>query len=49
MTIMLMLQCGVVSRLNLLHGSADVVLLVVIAWCLQRRKNWFEWSIIGGC
>jgi rod shape-determining protein MreD len=49
MTIMLMLQSGVVSRLNLLHGSADVVLLVVIAWCLQTRvKTGIEWSIIGG-
>lgn len=46
---LVMLQTIVVSTLPLLHGTADLVLLVVIAWALQDRvPSGFEWGVIGG-
>jgi rod shape-determining protein MreD len=43
------LQMVVFSRINLLHGSADLMLLVLVAWALQERvKNPWVWTIIGG-
>ncbi len=46
---MLMLQMGIVSRLTLLEGAADLVMLVVIAWALQENvKTAWQWAIIGG-
>lgn len=49
MAILVMLQTVVVSRLPLLGGNADLVLLVLIAWALQERvkKAWL-WALIGG-
>ena len=43
------LQSAVVSRLLLLQGTADLILLVIIAWALQEpvRAAW-QWSIFGG-
>jgi hypothetical protein len=43
------LQSAVVSRLSLLQGTADLILLVIIAWALQEpvRAAW-QWSIFGG-
>jgi rod shape-determining protein MreD len=46
---LLILQSAVISRLSLLQGTADVVLLAVIAWALQKRvKTGLYWGIIGG-
>ncbi len=43
------LQTVAVSRLPLLLGSADLVLLALTAWALQERvKNSWIWTIIGG-
>ena len=36
---LLMLQTAVISRLQLLHGAADIILLVVAAWALQRLHS----------
>jgi rod shape-determining protein MreD len=49
MGILVILQTTIVSRMPLLQGTADLVLLTVIAWALQKpvRTAW-EWSIIGG-
>ena len=30
------LQTTIVSRINLLHGSADLVMLILISWDLQE-------------
>jgi len=47
--LLVILQSAVVSRLPLLHGTADIVLLVVIAWALQERvRTAWQWSILGG-
>lgn len=45
----LMLQLAVISRLPLLHGTADLILLVLISWALQDRVKavWF-WTLLGG-
>jgi rod shape-determining protein MreD len=43
------LQSTIVSQLPLLHGTADLILLVIIAWALQDRvRTAWHWSIIGG-
>ena len=42
-------QSAVVSRLPLLHGTADLILLVVIAWALQERvRTAWQWALIAG-
>jgi len=43
------LQSAVVSRLPLLQGTADLILLVLIAWALQERvRTAWHWSLIAG-
>ena len=42
-------QSAVVSRLPLLHGTVDLILLVVIAWALQERvRTAWQWAVIAG-
>ncbi len=43
------IQSAVISNLPLLQGTADIVMLVIIAWSLQEPvlAPW-QWSIIGG-
>ena len=42
-------QSAVVSRLPLLHGTADLILLVVVAWALQERvRTAWQWALIAG-
>ncbi len=44
-----MIQLAIVSRLPLLHGTADIVLLAIIAWALQEKvKTAWIWSVIAG-
>jgi rod shape-determining protein MreD len=46
---LLMLQSAVISRIPLLHGTADLVLLAVIAWALQERvETGWHWAILAG-
>jgi len=46
---MLILQTAVFSKMTLLHGSTDLVMLTVIAWALQKRvQTAWQWGIIGG-
>ncbi|MCU0485338.1 MAG: hypothetical protein MUC85_04435 [Anaerolineales bacterium] len=44
-----MLQVAVISRAPLLHGSADLVLIALIAWTLHERVSsaWI-WGLVGG-
>lgn len=47
--LVLMLQMAVISRLNLLEGTADLVMLFVIAWALQERvRSAWQWAVIAG-
>jgi len=49
LSILTMLQSAIISRLPLLQGTADLVLLVLIAWALQEQvKTAWQWSLIGG-
>lgn len=43
------LQSAIVSRISLLSGYADLVLIVVIAWALQERvETAWHWAILAG-
>ena len=45
----LVLQTVILSRLPLLNGTADLVMLVVIAWGLHYRvRVHWEWAIMAG-
>jgi rod shape-determining protein MreD len=47
--LMVILQSAVVSQVPLLHGTADMVLLVITAWALQERvRTAWQWSLMGG-
>jgi cell shape-determining protein MreD len=47
--ILVIIQAGILSRINLLQGSADVILLVILSWSLQDRvKTSWHWALIGG-
>lgn len=47
--ILAIFQSAVVSRLPLLHGTADLLLIVVIAWALQERvRSAWQWALIAG-
>ena len=49
LVVMLILQSAILSRMTLLHGTTDLVLLAVIAWSLQKRvQTAWLWGIIGG-
>jgi len=47
--ILVILQSAIVSLVPLLHGTADIVLLAILAWAVQERATtaWY-WSAIGG-
>lgn len=49
MLILLILQTAVISRLPLLHGTADVILVSLAGWALNatRRDTWV-WTAVGG-
>lgn len=43
------LQTTIVSRLTLFNGTADVVMLVVVAWSLQdKARNAWIWALFAG-
>jgi hypothetical protein len=42
-------QTTIIARLTLLNGTADLIMLVLIAWGLQEEtKNTWMWAILGG-
>lgn len=45
----MMLQLAVVSRLPLIHGTADLILLALAAWASQERvKSAWQWTVLAG-
>jgi hypothetical protein len=47
--LLIILQSAVVSRIPLLHGTADLVLIALLAWAVQERVSTaWQWSILGG-
>lgn len=49
MLVLSVLQMTAVSRINLLNGSADLILLTIAAWGIrEKNSNVYIWAIIGG-
>ena len=49
LSLLTILQSAVVTRLPLLQGFPDLILLVLIAWALQERvQTAWLWSLFGG-
>jgi hypothetical protein len=49
LVVLVIFQTVVVSRLPLLLGTADLILLALTSWALQERvKDAWIWTIIGG-
>ncbi len=47
--IVVMIQSVVIPRMPLLYGTADLVMLVIVAWGLQERpKNSWLWTLLAG-
>lgn len=47
--LLLIIQSVIISRITLLHGTADLILLTVIAWALHKQvKTAWHWGVIGG-
>ncbi len=45
----LMLQTAVISRITLLTGAADLVLLILVAWALQEQvQSAWHWAALAG-
>lgn len=43
------LQTTVLSRMPLLNGTADLMLVVISAWALQRQiTTTWQWALLGG-
>ena len=49
LSVLLIVQTVIVSRITLLHGSADLIMLAIVSWTLQKQVKtaWF-WAILGG-
>lgn len=47
-TILLILQTVIVRQIPLLQGSADLIMLVLIAWALQKRVDTaWHWGVVA--
>jgi hypothetical protein len=45
----IVLQTAVVSQITLLHGPADLILLVLLGWILHTRvEGKWQWGLIAG-
>lgn len=48
LTGLMLLQSGILSRIPLLHGTPDLLLLFILAWALQKRvQTAWQWCLIG--
>ncbi len=47
--IIIIIQSTIVSSMPLLNGTADLIMLIVIAWALQDRVDTaWQWCLMGG-
>ena len=45
----LMFQTAVISRVTFLSGSADMILLILVAWALQEQvESAWHWAVLAG-
>jgi rod shape-determining protein MreD len=48
-SVLAILQSTIVSRMPLLHGTADLILVFILAWALEDRvESAWQWCLIGG-
>ena len=49
LALVVIIQSAIIGRLNLLSGSADLMLVVIAAWSLQEQvdTSW-HWALLGG-
>ena len=48
LTSLMLLQSGILSRIPLLHGTPDLLLLFILAWALQKSvQTAWQWCLIG--
>ena len=46
---LVILQSTIISAMPLLNGTADIILLTIVAWALQDRvESAWQWCLIGG-
>ncbi len=49
LSVLLLIQASILSRLPLLRGTPDLLLLAIVAWALQKRvQSAWAWAIVGG-
>jgi rod shape-determining protein MreD len=49
LSLLIIVQSVIVSRITLLHGSADLIMLAIVSWALQKQvKSAWIWAIFGG-
>lgn len=49
LSLLLVVQTAIISRAPLLQGTADILLLTVIAWALQERvRSAWYWAVLAG-
>jgi rod shape-determining protein MreD len=49
LALVLILQTAIISRISLLSGAADLMLLVVVAWALQEQvESVWHWAALAG-
>ena len=47
--LMVIIQSAIFSQVHLLHGTIDLVLLIVVAWAVQERVTTaWHWGLIAG-
>jgi len=47
--LMVIIQSAILSQVQLLYGTVDLVLVVVVAWAVQERvKTTWHWGVIAG-
>ncbi len=46
---LVILQSAIISRMPLLQGTADLVLLCLVAWAIQDKvHNAWQWAVVAG-
>ena len=49
MLLLSVLQMAAISRINLINGAADLVLLAIAAWGVKEKSsNVYVWAVVGG-
>ena len=44
----MMIQNSIITRLNMLYGAADLMMLVLLSWILQAESQKLRWAVVVG-